>query len=202
MLSTTGGYISTTGLVPHSFFAPLINYTAAISTTFFKNNAGFLGWNNTAFTNGTASFCSSGTAVYAVFDGRPDFPGCYYNLTIGLIPMTEALATGSKGSSVMNEPMTGQTGVTGSMAITGTMSSSSLTSDVGSVSTDGAIAIPIGGYASTSNEPVLTGGKSTIVASIESCLNYCSGYTYFGVSQGSCMSGSLYHHGLTELTYR
>ena len=189
MLSTTGGYLSTTGLVPYSIFAPLINYTAAISTIFFQNDVGFLGWNNSAFTNNTASFCSSGTVVYAVFDGKPDFPDCNYNLTLGVIPVTDALSVSTGASNPVNSPTAGQSMVTGSVTTTGTTSSSPVTSNVGSVSTEGAIANAIGGYASTSSQSILS-GKSTTVTSIESCLIYCVGYTFFGVSQGKWKSNS------------
>ena len=186
-LLSGGEYVSTTGLVAYEPLAPSSD-VAAISTPFSTVNNS-LAWNNPAFINGSALFCLMGSTVESVFDGQ--LPSGCAEVTLYLV---------NAGSGACARPMISPSGadssVTGSVVGTPTTASASPASSPGIVHGSTASADPVGGYLSTPSEPVLSGARE-ITSSLESCADFCVGYTYFGVSDGT-----LFRPGSDRRTYR
>lgn len=186
-LSSGGNFVSISGLVPYAVLAPSF-YLAAISTNFYDDN-GTLVWNNTAFTDNQAWFCVEDFVLNAVFDAQvPD--GCS-RVSLDLVTVVDVLSPSNGPSSSVSGTvsesvggsMSGQTPPTSAASSTSTPSSSPTAPVMGSVTSNGVTAEPVGGYLSTPTTPVLY-GNSVTVTSLESCLEFCVGYIYFGVSEG------------------
>lgn len=184
-LMTAGGLISTTGLVPNAPFAPSPNI-AAISTTFSTSN-GVLYWNNTAFVGNQALFCQTSSTVEAVFNGQLP-TGCpQVTLSLLLLNQKSCPSYGISTSTIVNLP-TGTSSVAASVTASSTSSSESqypteTSSYPNTLSGNGVVADLIGGYFYESEATVLSGVNENII-SLDQCLDFCVGYTYFGVSGG------------------
>jgi hypothetical protein len=190
-LVSGGGLISTTGLVSNAPFVPSPNI-AAISTTFSASN-GVLHWNNNAFVGNQSLFCQTSSTVEAVFDGQLPSGCAQVTLNLLLVSPTSCSSYGISTSATGNLPTSASTGTTSVTTTITTSLTSSLpsTSATGgssypdSLSSNGLVVDLIGGYVYASTATILSGVNEKTI-SLEQCLKFCVGYTYFGVSEGMC----------------
>jgi hypothetical protein len=184
-LMSGGNLVSTTGLVPNAPFAPSPNI-AAISTTFSVSN-GVLYWNNTAFVGNQALFCQTSSTVEAVFNGQLPTGCAPVTLSLLLVNPTSCPSYGVSASTIASLPA--GTSLDAGSVTASTMSSSEseypteTSSYPDTLRGNGVVAGLIGGYAYTSKATVLSGVNENII-SLDQCLTFCVGYTYFGVSGG------------------
>jgi hypothetical protein len=180
-----GGLISTTGLVPNAPFAPSRN-VAAISTIFSVGD-GVLHWDNTAFVGNQALFCQTGSTVDSVFNGQLPSGCAQVTLSLLLVSPTSCPRNGIASSATRNLPTSASTrtsSVTDSTSYVSTSASPTGSSSYpGTLDSNGVTVDLIGGYAYASTATVLSGPNEHIV-SLEQCLEFCVGYTHFGVSEG------------------
>lgn len=184
-LMSGGNLVSTTGLVPNAPFAPSPNI-AAISTTFSVSN-GVLYWNNTAFVGNQALFCQTSSTVEAVFNGQLPTGCAQVTLSLLLLNPTSCPSYGVSASTIASLPAGTSPDAASVTASTTSSSESESPTETSSypdtLRGNGVVADLIGGYAYTSKATVLSGVNENII-SLDQCLTFCVGYTYFGVSGG------------------
>lgn len=185
-ISSNGQFVSTTGLLPYSSFAPS-SFIAAISTTFSVSNNSYLEWNNAAFTGTRALFCVMGTTVQAVYNGG--LPAGCAQINLAYVPASSC-RNSNPSSSVTVTTLTAGTGTgTG----TGSASPSPTASVLGSIVGTNATANSVGCLTSSYDSPaILRNQDPRTVTTLEECLDSCSSSTYFGVQSGKYTCFGIY----------
>jgi hypothetical protein len=172
-------------LVPNAPFAPSPDISA-ISTAFSVSN-GVLYWNNTAFVGNQALFCQTSSTVEAVFNGQLPTGCAQATISLLLLNPESCPSYGVSPSPTANLPAGTSLAATSATASTTTSSESPNPTETNNypdtLSGNGVVADLIGGYVYTSEATVLSGVNENVI-SLDQCLTFCVGYTYFGVSGG------------------
>ena len=189
-LISNGEYVSTSGLTPSEPFE--VQSTAGTISTLFSILDGELNWTSNSFANQHALFCVYNSEIESIFDGQLPTGCSQVSLMVTYTSSLSASSTAG-GTPTTSVPPTSQ----GSSTSTSTSPTSS-PSAPGSVQSGSLVADPVACLISTVDNPALSGSDMT-VSTVEQCLTFCSGYSYFGVQNGMLSTEqALYVRNLTN----